>query len=96
MSRQFRNARLMKHLKVADAMKLLGVSQPTLSAWEGGRKSPSIEKLERMADVYEVSTDTCWNASTPVKISHPIRFPMLRCLSYTNSHSGRRNTAGCW
>ena len=57
MPRQFRNARLMKHLKVADAMKLLGVSQPTLSAWEGGRKSPSIEKLELMADVYEVSTD---------------------------------------
>ena len=42
MPRQFRNARLMKHLKVADAMKLLGLSQPTLSAWEGGRKSPSI------------------------------------------------------
>ncbi len=57
MPRQFRNARLIKHLKVADAMKLLGVSQPTLSAWEGGRKSPSIEKLELMADVYEVSTD---------------------------------------
>lgn len=47
----------MKHLKVVDAMKLLGFSQPTLSAWEGGRKSPSIEKLELMADVYEVSTD---------------------------------------
>lgn len=57
MPRQFKNARLMKKLKVADAMKLLGVSQPTLSAWEGERKSPSIDKLERMADVYEVSTD---------------------------------------
>lgn len=57
MPRQFKNARLIKHLKVSDAMKLLGVSQPTLSAWEGGRKSPSIEKLELMADVYETSTD---------------------------------------
>lgn len=57
MPRQFKNARLIKHLKVADAMKLLGVSQPTLSAWEGERKSPSIEKLELMADVYETSTD---------------------------------------
>ncbi len=57
MPRQFKNARLIKHLKVSDAMKLLVVSQPTLSAWEGGRKSPSIEKLELMADVYGVSTD---------------------------------------
>lgn len=38
-------------------MKLLGVSQPTLSAWEGERKSPSIDKLELMADVYKTSTD---------------------------------------
>lgn len=57
MTRQFKNARLIKHLKVSDAMKLLGVSQPTLSAWEGERKSPSIDKLELMADVYETSTD---------------------------------------
>lgn len=57
MPRQFKNARLIKHLKVADAIKLLGVSQPTLSAWESERKSPSIEKLELMADVYETSTD---------------------------------------
>lgn len=55
--RQFKNARLIKHMKVPDAMKLLGVSQPTLSAWENGRKSPSLEKLELMADVYETSTD---------------------------------------
>lgn len=34
MPRQFKNARLMKHLKVADAMKLLGVSQPTLARWK--------------------------------------------------------------
>ncbi len=57
MPRQFKRARLMKHMKVADAMKLLGVSQPTLNAWEGERKSPSIDKLELMADVYNVSTD---------------------------------------
>lgn len=57
MARQFKNARLIKHLKVSDVMKLLGVSQPTLSAWEGERKSPSIDKLELMADVYETSTD---------------------------------------
>ena len=85
MPRQFRNARRMKHLKVADAMKLPGVSKPALSVWEGGRKSPSIEKLALMADVYEISTDYCWDVSAPIKISIQFGFPLLRCQSYTNS-----------
>ena len=57
MPRNFKTARLINHMKSTDAMKALGISQPTLSAWEGERKSPSIEKLEHMADVYGVSTD---------------------------------------
>lgn len=52
MPRQFRNARLMNHMKYTDAMEALDISRPTLSAWESGRKSPSIEKLEHMADVH--------------------------------------------
>ena len=57
MPRNFKTARLINHMKSTDAMEALGISQPTLSAWEGERKSPSIEKLEHMADVYGVSTD---------------------------------------
>ena len=57
MPRQFKNARLIKHLKVSEAIEKLGISQPTLSAWEGERKSPSLDKLEQMADVYGVTTD---------------------------------------
>ena len=55
--RNFKTARLINHMKSTDAMEALGISQPTLSAWEGERKSPSIEKLEHMADVYGVTTD---------------------------------------
>ena len=55
--RNFKTARLINHMKSTDAMEALGISQPTLSAWERGVKSPSIEKLEHMADVYGVSTD---------------------------------------
>ena len=82
MPRQFKNARLIKHLKVSDAMKLLGVSQPTLSAWEGERKSPSIDKLERMADVYRVSTDYLLGRistykSTPSSPVSPASLPVL-------------------
>lgn len=50
MSKQFKTARLINNLKMTDAAEKLGVSQPTLSAWEGERKSPSIEKLESMAE----------------------------------------------
>lgn len=57
MPRQFKNARLINKLKATEAAKKLGVSQPTLSAWEGERKSPSVEGLEKMADFYGFSTD---------------------------------------
>ena len=82
MPRQFKNARRMKRLKVADAMKLLGVSQPTLSAWEGERKSPSLDKLERMADVYDVSTDYLLGRihtykNTPSSPVSPASLPVL-------------------
>ncbi|EOT21599.1 hypothetical protein C805_03677 [Eubacterium sp. 14-2] len=55
--RQFKTARQINKLKVIDAAEKLGVSQPTLSAWEGERKSPSIDSLENMADLYGVSAD---------------------------------------
>ena len=55
--RQFKTARQINKLKVIEAAEKLGVSQPTLSAWEGERKSPSIDGLENMADLYGVTTD---------------------------------------
>lgn len=57
MPRKFKTARLIKGLAVSDAIKLLGIPQSTLSDWETERKSPSLEKLELMAEVYGVSTD---------------------------------------
>lgn len=57
MPKQFKTARLINKLKVTEAAQKLGVSQPTLSAWEGERKSPSIDSLENMADLYGVTTD---------------------------------------
>ncbi len=44
MPRQFKTARQINKLKITEAAEKLGISQPTLSAWEGERKSPSIEK----------------------------------------------------
>ncbi len=57
MPRQFKQARKINKLKAIEAAAKLGVSQPTLSVWEGERKSPSIDNLENMADLYGVTTD---------------------------------------
>ncbi|BCZ34716.1 hypothetical protein GVanDAA620_26060 [Enterococcus faecium] len=57
MPRQFKQARLINKLKMTEAAEKLGISQPTLSAWEGERKSPSIDGLEKMSDLYGVTTD---------------------------------------
>lgn len=57
MKNKFRTARQLKKLKVIEAAELLGISQPTLSAWETGNKTPSVERLEKMADLYGVTTD---------------------------------------
>ncbi len=57
MPRQFKAARQMNHLKATEAAQRLQVAQPTLSAWEGERKSPNLESLEKMADLYSVTTD---------------------------------------
>ena len=43
MKNKFRTARQLKKLKVIEAAELLGISQPTLSAWETGNKAPSVE-----------------------------------------------------
>ena len=57
MPRRFKEARQFKNLKVTEAAEKLGISRPTLSAWEGGRKSPTLDNLEHMADLYGVTTD---------------------------------------
>lgn len=57
MKNKFRTARQLKKLKVIEAAELLGISQPTLSAWETGNKASSVEGLEKMADLYGVTTD---------------------------------------
>lgn len=68
MQPQYREARKLKKIKLTDAAKMLGVSQPTLSGWEGGRMSPNPEKLMRMADLYGVSVDFLLGRS-PVKLN---------------------------
>ncbi len=57
MARQYKNARKSQSLILKDAASKLDISPSTLGAWESERKTPSIESLEAMADLYNVSTD---------------------------------------
>ncbi|TGY95259.1 XRE family transcriptional regulator [Petralouisia muris] len=59
MPKQFKTARQINKLKVIEAAEKLGVSQPTLSAWEGERKSPSIDSLENMAPSTALQPISC-------------------------------------
>jgi transcriptional regulator with XRE-family HTH domain len=46
-----------RNLDQADVAAALGVSRPTLSEWESGKKSPGRENLRGLAVYYRVSTD---------------------------------------
>lgn len=74
--------RIRKRLKLTDAAQKLGVSQPTLSAWESGRKSPSLNSLLQMAELYGVTTDYLLgkDLQTPLNPTEPIPNDMLPVL----------------
>lgn len=55
--RRFKEARIRKKLKLTEVAHTLGVSQPTLSSWESERKSPSLDMVVKMAELYSVTTD---------------------------------------
>lgn len=55
--RRFKLARIRKKLKLTEMSQTLGVSQPTLSAWESERKSPPLDMVVKMAELYGVTTD---------------------------------------
>lgn len=57
MARKFREARQMKKLTAVEAAERLGVTKAALSSWESGKKSPTVENLIGMAELYSVTTD---------------------------------------
>lgn len=57
MPKRYKKARLMHKAKLTKMATKLGVSQPTLSAWESERKSAPVEAVIKMATLYGVTTD---------------------------------------
>ncbi len=74
--RRFKQARLKKNIKLTDAAQLLGVSQPTLSAWESERKSPSLDMLVKAADLYGVTTDYLLGRDVELNADHTVPIPI--------------------
>ena len=52
MPKRYKEARLMHKAKLTEMATKLGVSQPTLSAWESERKSAPVEAVIKMATLY--------------------------------------------
>ena len=57
MSYRFKEARIQSGISQKDAAEQLQVSAATVNNWESGRRLPTIDTLEKMADLYGVSTD---------------------------------------
>lgn len=81
MSRKFKEARLLRNLKLNEVAALLEVSQPTISSWESERLFPSPENLVKLSKLYGVSIDYLldnspyfdYDASKPIPVeSYPI------------------------
>jgi len=49
--------RLAKGISQKEVSITLGVTQATVSSWERGTKSPSMNNMKRLAKIYEVSLD---------------------------------------
>lgn len=57
MRRRFKEARLQSNLPIGIVAEKLGVSQQAIRTWENERKMPSVEMLEKLADLYSVTMD---------------------------------------
>lgn len=57
LGKRLKQAREMKKLSQIEAAKKLGISNGTLSGYERNYRDPDTNILEKMADLYEVSTD---------------------------------------
>jgi transcriptional regulator with XRE-family HTH domain len=67
MTYRFLDAREKAGLSTLEVAKRIGVSQPAVTNWDNGTKSPSIDTLCKLADLYCVSTDYLLGRDEPVE-----------------------------
>ncbi len=49
--------RVNKNLTLEEVAKAIGISPPTLSRWESGKRSPRYSELKKLLDFYEISIE---------------------------------------
>ncbi|MFW5652538.1 MAG: helix-turn-helix domain-containing protein [Planctomycetota bacterium] len=54
---RLRQAREAAGLSQSEVAERLAVSQAAISRWESGRKSPSLSRVQQLAELYRVSLD---------------------------------------
>ena len=96
MARKFRDARQMNKLTVVEAAEKLGVKQPSLSAWENGSRTPTVENLIAMAELYSVTTDYLLGRASEPQSREAVRSLLRSFVSGIASRSGANATVGCW
>lgn len=96
MPKQFKTARQINKLKITEAAEKLNISQPTLSAWEGERKSPSIDS-PRIWLTFTVSQPiSCWDAPKARTRIPNSQFHQRPCWLFMAGRYGPLHTDGCW
>lgn len=67
-----------RHMNKADLAKAVGVSSGNLSDWSNGRSSPSIDKLIKLADFFDVSIDYIVGRDDRYPTPSPDTFELIR------------------
>lgn len=82
MKRRFKEARLRNDLTISVVAEKLGVSQQAVRTWENEHKMPSVETLEKLADLYSVTMDYLLGRAEVIQddLSHVINPTLLPVL----------------
>lgn len=67
-----------RHMNKVEMAKAIGVSSGNLSDWANGRSQPSIDKLIRIADYFDVSVDYLVGRNDRYPSPSPDTFELIR------------------
>lgn len=69
---KFKEARTKRGLGQKEVAYKLGVTQPTISDWESGRKTPTLDNIKALAKLYGVSLDYLVNETNYTDTPDPL------------------------
>lgn len=67
-----------RHMNKNDLSKAIGVSSGNLSDWSNGRSQPSVDKLIKIADYFDVSVDYLVGRNEQFPSPSPDTFELIR------------------